>query len=360
MKKADQKRCLHNGSFPCCQCLSNRKCNEAATGRKLTEEFEQQYAITAKKRDAFTLIELLTVIGIIGILLAILLPAIQKVRQSAARAKCLNEISQLDLACQNAKSTMGARYIPSCTIIKSSYDLSYSGGVPNNPADVQAVSDLQQFFGQRFGLLAGTTLNTGYPDWGQINGPQCLVFFLGGWTNFNGGTWTTGFSPAQQTPWQWIQTPGSNPPTQNVQQYKVFFDFQISRLCNQPSGGPPVYLDSWPNGTLPGTPYFYFTAQNGGDYALQGRAINPSGACQISGGTYTQLHGGGNGFIGGRSMNPFTDTTGKFLNQSGQQIVSAGYDGLSGPGGPIANYAIGPPGGDDQANFSANMLGVKP
>jgi len=245
--------------------------------------------LTQHSRRGFTLVELLVVIAIIGVLIGLLLPAIQKAKVAAQRASALADISQLSVAIGNAKTTMEARYVPST---------------------ITSNNDFIQFFGTRF----STANIPGYAT--SMNGNQCLVFFLGG---YNGSAYGQGFSTNAALPF----TPASA--TSPIR--SPFYDFPANRLVGSNNGGPPYFVDPW------GTPYAYMTT-------IDATGYNPAGDSSA-----------------GSVVKPFFDASGKALNFSSFQIISAGPNKAMGPGGAwtpgAGHYAAitSLPGWDDLSNF---------
>lgn len=94
-------------------------------------------------RRGFTLVELLVVIAIIGILIALLLPAVQAAREAARRSQCVNNAKQIGLALHNYHDTF--QCFPPAVINSGALAMTnYSGGVKNTPGWALILPFLEQ------------------------------------------------------------------------------------------------------------------------------------------------------------------------------------------------------------------------
>lgn len=317
----------------------------------------------ARPAAGYTLIELLVVMAIIGLLIGLLLPAIQKIREAGPRLSVKAEIGELEKAIESFKSSYDVKYIPTAFILAEDYNSTTIPGF--GPAQYAALRDSKQYYSKIWpkGLVNGrppmpSTGSLQYP-YIVLDGNQLLVFLLGGippQTNFL----PIGFSAG----WQGNRSGFRNSPT-NPFNYNGMTGVSSSPATGETAKGPHFNfkldrLDSlghyhdiyWDGQNTGANVYFYFSAKEGNDYNYFGGYNAVATGITATGG-----YGG---------MEPLIGQDGKYMYQDKYQIISAGRDHVPGAGSIRGNSATYWPGlyakgreggGDDQTNFAQYLLG---
>ena len=269
----------------------------------------QRYRFRGK---AFTLIELLVVIAIIAILIGLLLPAVQKVREAAARSQCSNNLKQMSLAVANYDSTYSK--IPPAW---SSFGPPGTATVGAGPYGVVHFFLLPYIEQNTIYLASGTNMGTSVNGNGPYNTPiktyNCPSDATMWQTYSNGGT-SYAFNllvfMSRGSQYMSNQNPSGILVSMPDGTSNTVLFAERYKYCAPTSGGgvtDPVWAASpWysPNGTAAIPAFGYYTASSGatiGGYTFASLGMNLSG-------TYPDL-----GVYGSSNNQPFQTAPTQYL-----------------------------------------------
>ena len=205
------------------------------------------------QRRGFTLIEIMVVIVIIAILLSLLLPAISGARRRARVAQVRGEIGTLESAIASFRQEYGIEPPGSIRLFATPNGWNKTASTARDEAiRVASRAYIRQVWPQfDFNTTAGGAFWSTDKD---LNGAECLVFFLGGVGDPNSGTTLIGFTKNPSIPFS----------QSGASRTKPFFDFVSSRLVDKDGDQFPEYVDPIPSQT---SPYLYFDSNDGRGYS---------------------------------------------------------------------------------------------
>lgn len=289
----------------------------------------------AARRAGFTLVELLVVILIIAVLAALSLAGFSAARSAARKTAAVTEMAQVANAVAAFKAKTNVSFIPAFrpgTTDGSKFRLRKTYDTTTDPTLAYEFGYLRQLFPQI------DQADNGWTGGDQTLEPnQALLFFLT-------GPGQQGFSTNRAKPFSPV-----NNATPNETRVGPFLETTNAKLFVAGAGQMPFYLDPW------GTPYAYFSFDPG----LNSYPVNTANPTALAAPAAGATHPTESSPMAPNGVRAFR-SGGKFLNQKGFQIVSAGPDQVFGSGGDWApgtgDYVSNGIGGDDISNFNSGPL----